>query len=167
MKAQRIGCDILTYDDDGRPVCLEVKTTTNNSQVFSMTKNELQMADKFTKDGIPYFITFINNWDTPQQTVQDISYEDFLQNYDAEVLRYHCTPKKNLEHTLVTGLAHFRKLLGLTEQELAEAVGICQHKWSLYETGDREPPVSVLLAVSKVLDVPVDQLLARYEPMDE
>ena len=94
MKAQRIGCDILTYDDDGRPVCLEVKTTTNNSQVFSMTKNELQMADKFTKDGIPYFITFLNHWDTPQQTVQDISYEDFLQNYDAEALRYHCTPKK-------------------------------------------------------------------------
>ena len=41
-----------------------------------------------------------------------------------------------------------------------------QHKWCLYETGNREAPVQVLLKASELMDVTVDQLLAEYPHLE-
>lgn len=161
MKTQRNGCDILTYDESGKPVYLEVKTTCEGGNVFSMTRNELETAQKLAAAGERYIITFITNWRKPSRQVRDIPYEDFEQQYDVNVLRYTCAPKRDTQKPF-TGLAHFRKQCGLTECEVAEAIGIRQHKWCLYERGDRVPPVQVLLKTSELMDATVDQLLAEY-----
>lgn len=161
MKAQRIGCDILSYDRDGHPVCLEVKTTCAGGCTFSMTHNELETARKLAEAGEQYSIVCISNWGKNTRQVQDIPYEDFLAHYDVSAQRYSCTPKRDSRETM-TGLARYRRVRGLKEREMAEAIGISQHKWSLYETGDRVPPVSVLLHSSELLDATVDELLAVY-----
>ena len=161
MKSQRNGWDILTYDESGRPVHLEVKTTCADGSVFSMTHKELETAQKLAAAGERYVITFITNWRKASQQVRDIPYEDFNQHYDVTVPRYTCVPKRDAQKP-VTGFAHYRKQCGLTECEIAEAIGIRQHKWCLYETGNREAPVQVLLKASELMDVTVDQLLAEY-----
>ncbi|MBP3493243.1 MAG: helix-turn-helix domain-containing protein [Oscillospiraceae bacterium] len=165
MKAQRIGCDILSYDEDGRPVCLEVKTTCEGGSTFSMTRNELETARKLTEAGEEYVITYITNWKKPTQRVRDISYAEFVSRYDVTAQRFSCAPSKEPGGS-ITGLAYFRKLRGLKEREIAEVVGIRQDKWSLYETGERVPPVQVLLKVSDALDATVDQLLDMYPAME-
>ena len=161
MKSQRTGWDILTYDDSGKPVHLEVKTTCADGSVFTLTRNELETAQKLSAAGEQYVITFITNWHKTSQQVRDIPYESVDENYDVNTYYYTCVPKRDSQKP-VTGLAHYRKQRGLTECEIAEAIGIRQHKWCLYETGYRTPPVQVLLKASELLDATVDQLLAEY-----
>lgn len=165
MKAQRIGCDILSYDENGQPVCLEVKTSCESGSTFVMTRRELEMAQKLTGMGERYIITCITNWRKPSRQVREIPYEDFLSAYDVAAHRFTCVPKRDRRET-ITGLAYYRKLRGLKVRELAEAVGVGQHKWSLYETGEPLPPVTVLLRVSEVLDASIDQLLDSYAPLE-
>ena len=161
MKSQRKGWDILTYDEDGKPVHLEVKTTCSDNNIFTLTRNELETAQKLTAAGERYIITLITNWRKASLQVQDIPYEAVSESYDVNTYCYTCVPKRDTQKP-VTGLAHFRKQCGLTEREVAEAIGIRQHKWCLYETGNREAPVQVLLKASELMDVTVDQLLAEY-----
>ena len=161
MKASRIGCDILSYDEQGRPICMEVKTSCEGGSNFVMTRNELETAQKLAEADEKYIITCITNWRKPNQKVWDISYETFLACYDVVAHRFSCMPKKELKGP-VTGLAHFRQLRLLKEREVAEMLKIPEYKWSLYETGDRVPPVKVLLRISEALDASVDQLLAPY-----
>ena len=163
MKAQRIGCDLISYDDNGKPVCMEVKTTGKSERTFTMTKNELELAQKLVKEGEQYTIVFINNWGTAEQTVQDISHEEFFTNYDVNAQKFFCSLKKEKENNRITGLAYFRRLYGLKEREMAEAANISQNKWCLYETGYTEPPVQVVLRVSNVLGTSVDDLLEDYD----
>ena len=161
MKGQRIGCDILSYDDNGWPIFIEVKTTCASGNAFSMTRNELESAKKLTEAGERYIITYINNWRKKNFQVRDIPYEEFEAGYDVEAQRFACAPKK-AKKSVITGLAYFRKLRGLKERELAEVVGIGQHKWSLYETGEVVPSVRVLIQVSEVLDAAIDELMLEY-----
>ena len=131
MKAQRIGCDIITYDDNGKPVCMEVKTTSKSERTFSITRNELELAQKLVEQGEQYRVVFINNWGTPQQTVQDISHEEFFASYDINAQKFSCSPKKGKAGNQITGFAYFRRLLGLKEREMAEAANISQDKWCI------------------------------------
>lgn len=161
MKGQRIGCDILSYDAEGHPICLEVKTSCAGGTTFSMTRNELETAQRLTNAGEQYIITYITNWRKTARRVCDIPYGDFLNNYDVAAHRYACSLKKEGD-PVITGLSYFRRLRSLKEREIAEMLEIPEYKWSLYETGDREPPVQVLLKTSELLDVSVDQLLDEY-----
>ena len=165
MKSQRKGWDILTYDENGKPVHLEVKTTCSDNNIFTLTRNELETAQKLTAAGERYIITLITNWRKASLQVQDIPYEAVSESYDVNTYCYTCVPKRDTRKS-VTGLAHFRKQCGLTEREVAEAIGIRQHKWCLYETGNREAPVQVLLKASELMDVTVDQLLAEYPHLE-
>ncbi len=160
MKGQRIGYDILSFDENGKPIFLEVKTSCEGGSTFSMTRNELETAQKLTNTGEQYVITYITNWRKANRRVRDVPFGEFLSTYDVAAHRYSCSLKK--EEVAVTGLAHFRRLRALKEREVAETLDIPEYKWSLYETGTKTPPVQVLLRASELLDAPIDQLLARY-----
>lgn len=160
LKGQQIGCDILSFDNDGNVLCLEVKTSAKVRNTISLTKNELDAAQKLTEKGGTYIITTINNWGTPEQTVEDVPYSDFQDTHDITPAVYHCSPKKG---STMTGFAYYRKLRGLREREIADALDIRQSKWSLYETGEREPPVQVVMRASEFLDATIDELLSTYE----
>lgn len=50
---------------------------------------------------------------------------------------------------------------GITQQKLADIVGIALRSYQCYEQGTREPSLSMLVKLADVLDVPTDYLLER------
>ncbi len=56
-------------------------------------------------------------------------------------------------------LAELRKEQGLTQQQLAEQLGIAQQTLAHYEVGRLRMPVSLLPEFSQLFAVPVDELL--------
>lgn len=58
-----------------------------------------------------------------------------------------------------------RKSLGLTQENLAEKLGISKQAIVTYETGRREPPFKNLIGLSRVLNVTTDWLLGEPPPV--
>ena len=59
--------------------------------------------------------------------------------------------------------ARLRK--GLSQQEVADLVGVAKSTYSMWETGNREPNLIRIKTLTKVLDVSGDELLGLI-PMD-
>ena len=59
--------------------------------------------------------------------------------------------------------ARLRK--GLSQQEVADLVGVAKSTYSMWETGNREPNLMRIKALTKILDVSGDELLGLV-PMD-
>jgi len=53
--------------------------------------------------------------------------------------------------------ARLRK--GLSQQEVADLVGVAKSTYSMWETGNREPNLMRIIALTKALDVSGDELL--------
>ncbi len=51
----------------------------------------------------------------------------------------------------------------VTQQKLADTVGIALRSYQCYEQGTREPPLDMLLKLADALDVSVDYLMGRSE----
>lgn len=161
MKAQHVGYDILSFDDDGKPVYLEVKTSGDSIGIFPLTKRELEMAQRLTEAGEEYRIVTVDHWGTKDLLVRDIPFNEFVQDHNIAPLRYYCSPKRKQDAPM-TGIAYHRRKRGLKEGELAEALEIPECNWSLYETGEREASVKFYVRVSELLGVTVDELLTSY-----
>lgn len=58
-----------------------------------------------------------------------------------------------------TQLRAARIAAGLTQRQVAEAMGITNSTYCGYETGKREPDVAKIKQLSKILDIPADDLL--------
>lgn len=58
-------------------------------------------------------------------------------------------------------LRETRMARGLTQQRLADAVGLALRSYQCYEQGTREPPLDMLVKLADVLGVPTDFLLCR------
>lgn len=65
----------------------------------------------------------------------------------------------------MTNLQRIRKEKGMSQKELADALGVTQGTVSAWESGRWDPTVENLRAVTKVLGVTVDELIA--EPLEE
>lgn len=57
-----------------------------------------------------------------------------------------------------------RRLLGLTQTELAEQIGVSKQAIAMYETGRREASYKNLVALSRALNVTTDWLLDTPPP---
>lgn len=55
----------------------------------------------------------------------------------------------------------YRKLKRMSQAELGELVGLAPSAISMYEGGQREPPVSSLRRIAEALDVPLAILLGK------
>ena len=62
-------------------------------------------------------------------------------------------------------LALLRKSKGLTQTELADAIGVKQYVIASYETGRNQMPISLLHPISVTLDASVSELLGEAEIM--
>lgn len=62
-----------------------------------------------------------------------------------------------------TNLRKLRKERRLTQSELQAAVGVGRTLISKYETGERVPPVDVLVALADYYGVSVDYILRRTD----
>ena len=56
-----------------------------------------------------------------------------------------------------------RKAKGLTQQDLADFLGIGRVTYARYENGDRQPDYETLLKLANYLDVSTDYLLGRTD----
>lgn len=64
-------------------------------------------------------------------------------------------------------LRKMRQLLGLTQAELAEKIGMSKQAVTLYETGRREASYKSLVALSRALNVTTDWLLDAPPPISQ
>lgn len=58
-------------------------------------------------------------------------------------------------------LLELRKERGLKQQELADALGISLRAYRYYESGEREPQVSLLVRMADFFDLSLDELVGR------
>ena len=158
-----VGYDILSFDDLGKPMCLEVKTSTLSVLGFNLSVNELATAKRCAKQGQAYVFVHIGNWGTPQQTITDLSFPELRETHLFDPISYFCRPKPKGKQGVINGLAYFRRLRELRQAELADALGIQQGKWSLYENGHVEPSVELYLKISELLEATLDELMAEYD----
>ena len=66
--------------------------------------------------------------------------------------------------TIGRRVRHVRQEAGRTLGDVADAIGISPSALSLIETGKREPRLSVLAALAKVLDASVQDFLSSAPP---
>lgn len=62
---------------------------------------------------------------------------------------------------------YYRKRLGKSQEELAEALGVSRQAVSKWETGESEPELAKLRALSAAFGVSVDALLSEDDPSEE
>lgn len=60
-------------------------------------------------------------------------------------------------------LVHIRKARGLTQKQLAAAVGLSEVGLQNYEGGRRKPAFDVLIALADYFDVSLDYLVGRSD----
>ena len=63
-------------------------------------------------------------------------------------------PKRKIssvDASLGRNLLYYRKLAGLTQQQMAEALNINRTTYTKYETGDSEPSVEMMRYISALL----------------
>lgn len=64
-----------------------------------------------------------------------------------------------MDKTFSENLKNARKRKGLTQAEIAEAIGVAKSTYSLYESGKREPDVQKIKQLAEVLNMTGDELL--------
>jgi len=57
----------------------------------------------------------------------------------------------------------YRSKSGMTQRELAESSNISLRALSYYEKGIRQPPLEVMIKISKALNIPIDEFLELPE----
>ena len=60
-------------------------------------------------------------------------------------------------------LKEIRLKRGMTQQELADAVGITQSQIARYESGETQPSLETLRKLAAALDCTLDELIGRGE----
>lgn len=63
---------------------------------------------------------------------------------------------------LAQNIAHLRRMRGLSQEQLADDLGIKKSRLGAYEEGRSEPPIDLLLELSRYFKLPVDALI-RYD----
>ena len=69
--------------------------------------------------------------------------------------------EKNQSEIIAQNLALFRKLNGLTQSELADAIGYSNKSISKWERGEGLPDIIVLLFLSEIYSVTVSELIGQ------
>ena len=70
---------------------------------------------------------------------------------------------KSRNEIIAENLAMYRKLHGLTQSELAEAIGYSNKSVSKWERGDGMPDILLLLSLSEIYGITVSELIGQTE----
>lgn len=156
----RPGYDILSFDDSGKPVYIEVKTSLDDNLDFVMTNQEYLTACKLTNGGENYQIYRFTNWGKTNQQMLVYSFQELKESHDLSPAIYTCSGLPRAP--VVNGITYWRKARGMSKGELADYLGIKTPDLWRYENGKRGCPVGVYQKIAKVLEVSIDQLLEKY-----
>ena len=156
----RPGYDILSFDDSGRPIYIEVKTSQDDATDFILTKQEYEIANKLTAAGETYQIFRFTNWgrDSQKWTVYD--FRELKESREMTPATYLCSAASGDD--TITGIRYCRELRGMSKGELADCLGIKTPDLWRYENGRRQCPVGVYQKLAQILEVSIDQLLEDY-----
>ena len=68
--------------------------------------------------------------------------------------------------TLGHVIKNARETHGMTQEDFSEAIGVSRSSVGMYETDQREPKLSTLKRISKVLSIPLDTLVESVSPSE-
>lgn len=66
-----------------------------------------------------------------------------------------------------TNIKYFRKKQGLTQTELGLMIGVGKSNISMYESGDRLPPLDVVSRLAQVFHIDIDTLVGQTNQTSE
>ena len=69
----------------------------------------------------------------------------------------------NTNIVLATNIQKYRKKCGLTQEELAKELGVTFQAVSKWENGTSDPSTSNLLALAKLYEVSVEEILKKIK----
>lgn len=156
----RPGYDILSFNDTGRPVYIEVKTTTEDNPDFVLTKQEYLMASRLTDTGETYQIFRFSNWGSQKQELNIYDFRELRDTREITPATYLCStaPKE----PVISGITYCREKCGMSKGELADCLGIkTPHLWR-YENGAQKCSVGVYQKMANIMGVTIDQLLEKH-----
>ncbi len=156
----RPGYDILSFDDLGNPVYIEVKTTADNNPEFHFTKQEYQKAKKALLAGEEYLIYRYFNWGKENQRLEIYDFKSLQEEYEFSPATFSLNRKQD---AVSSGIRYCRELRGMSKGELADNLGIKTPDLWRYENGKRRCPVGVYQRMASILNVTIDELLSEYE----
>ena len=159
------GFDILSFDALGIPYAIEVKTSIRADGTFKMTPNEYAAANEYAKVNERYILTYITNFGTDDQSVEEILFSELRQSFQIRPSSYRCVRLPEPEP--ITGLAYFRRLRKVQQLDLAAHLGMPSSNLCLAESGRHALSAAKYLAAAKFLDTSVDALLKTYTTLPE
>lgn len=68
----------------------------------------------------------------------------------------------NRSETIGNILKFLRNKIGLTQQEIADRIGIAQQTYAGYESGKHEPSIEITIRLATVYDVTMDYITGRF-----
>ena len=153
----RPGYDILSFDDNGKPVYIEVKTSQDDSSDFTLTKQEYVTATKAVDAGEDYQIFRLTKWGSPDQKLTVYHFSDLTESHEVTPATYIFSAAA--KSSVISGITYCREQRGMSKGELADCLGIqTPHLWR-YENGVQSCSVSIYKKMADILDVSIDQLL--------
>lgn len=161
----RPGFDILSFHEDGRPLYIEVKTTTDDMPEFVLTRQEYEKANKAVEAGETYLVYCYRNWGTASQELRVHDFQN-IKKYNKIMPRtYLCSMADKV--TEVSGITRCREAMDMSMRDLAAYLGIAVHMLWRYETGEAGCPVQTLQKMADVLGATIDELIKQYPVMEK
>lgn len=155
----RPGYDILSFDEKGNPICIEVKTTADDNPEFHLTKQEYQRAKKAMEAEETYLIYRIYNFGKEDQKLEIYDFQELHDEFEFTPATFALSRKRE---PVITGIQYCREQRNMSKGELADNLGIKTPDLWRYENGKRRCPVAVYQRMASVLDVTIDDLLKIY-----
>ena len=112
----RPGYDILSFDEFGKPIYIEVKTTLDNDMDFALTKQEFQKAQKMILAGEDYFIYRYFNWGKKNQRLEIFDFKELQKEYEVLPATYWLNKKLD---SVSSGIRHCREKRGMSKGDLS------------------------------------------------
>ena len=69
--------------------------------------------------------------------------------------------EQSINKTVGSNLAKYRKAKGLTQIQLAKKLNILQTTLSSYEVGRRALPVAMIVGITEILEITIEELLGK------
>ena len=153
----RPGYDMLSFSDLGKPLYIEVKTTTGDDPDFVLTKQEYHRAVKVTAEGYCYLIYRYTNWGTDEQKLNIYDFNEMKTSGNISPSTYVCSTLER--EPVVTAIRYHRERCGISKGEFADYLGIqTPHLWR-YETGERRCSVEMYQRMAVILGVTIDEIV--------
>lgn len=157
------GYDILSFDCDGIPMSLEVKSSIQEQGGFKMSANECETAERMIAQNGQYWVILIQDLDSNQPKIQRMTYQHLLATRCKSMATILAVPKCPPK-TEKNNIARYRERLGIPQSDFAGYLGCSVADLLAYERDNAAPSAQMYLTMATILGVPVDDLLMMEVP---